>query len=134
MDGKTLRGARAGDGRAVHVLAAMLAGTRTVVGQREIAHKPNEITAFAPLLDGLDRTGVLVSADALRGARSVFRGSRRWRLGLLWSVAQGGKSAWSVTWRGDDAKRAQERQSVGVETGLVGGLAQESSDGVVGQQ
>lgn len=27
MDGKTLRGARAGEGRAVHLLAAMLAGT-----------------------------------------------------------------------------------------------------------
>ncbi|MGH3832960.1 MAG: ISAs1 family transposase, partial [Pseudonocardiaceae bacterium] len=65
VDGKTLRGAKAGDGRAVHVLAAMLAGTRTVLSQREIPQKTNEITAFAPLLDGLDLTGVLVSADAL---------------------------------------------------------------------
>jgi hypothetical protein len=42
VDGKTLRGARAGDGRAVHLLAAMLAGTRTVVAQREITHKTND--------------------------------------------------------------------------------------------
>lgn len=73
IDGKTLRGAKAGDGRAVHVLAAMLAGPRTVVAQREIAHKTNEITAFAPLLDGLDLTGVLVSADALHTQRAHAR-------------------------------------------------------------
>jgi predicted transposase YbfD/YdcC len=73
VDGKTLRGAKAGDGRAVHVLAAMLAGTRIVVAQREIAHKTNEITAFAPLLDGLDLTGMLVSADALHTQRAHAR-------------------------------------------------------------
>jgi hypothetical protein len=39
VDGMTLRGAKAGDGRAVHVLAAMLAGPRTVPSPREIAHK-----------------------------------------------------------------------------------------------
>jgi hypothetical protein len=50
VDGKTLRGARAGDGPAVHMLAAMLGGTRTVLAQREIAHKTNETTAFAPPL------------------------------------------------------------------------------------
>ncbi|MFY9808430.1 MAG: ISAs1 family transposase [Pseudonocardiaceae bacterium] len=73
VDGKTLRGARAGDGRAVHVLAAMLAGTRTVIAQREIARETNEITAFAPLLDWLDLTGVLVSADALHTPRAHAR-------------------------------------------------------------
>jgi hypothetical protein len=31
----------------VHVLAAMLARSRTVIAQREIAAKTNEITAFA---------------------------------------------------------------------------------------
>jgi hypothetical protein len=48
VDGKTLRGARAGDGRAVHVLAAMLSETRAVVAQREIAHKTNEVRREAP--------------------------------------------------------------------------------------
>lgn len=73
VDGKTLRGARAGDGRAVHVLTAMLAGDRAVIAQREIAHKTNEITAFAPLLDALDLTGMLVSADALHTQRAHAR-------------------------------------------------------------
>ncbi len=73
VDGKTLRGARAGDGRAVHLLAAMLAGTRAVLAQREISHKTNEITAFAPLLDGLDLSGMWVSADALHTQRDHAR-------------------------------------------------------------
>jgi predicted transposase YbfD/YdcC len=73
VDGKTLRGARVGDGRAVHVLAAMLGETRTVVAQREIAHKTNEITAFAPLLKDLDLTGVLVTADAMHTQRAHAR-------------------------------------------------------------
>ena len=73
VDGKTLRGARAGDGRAVHVLAAMLADDRAVLAQREIPHKTNEITAFAPLLDELDLTGVLVSADAMHTQRAHAR-------------------------------------------------------------
>jgi predicted transposase YbfD/YdcC len=73
VDGKTLRGAKAGDGRAVHVLAAMLDGTRTVVAQREIAHKTNEITAFAPLLDDLDLAGALVTADAMHTQRAHAR-------------------------------------------------------------
>jgi predicted transposase YbfD/YdcC len=73
VDGKTIRGARAGDGRAVHVLAAMLAGSRTVIAQREIAAKTNEITAFAPLLAEQDLSGVLVSADALHTQRAHAR-------------------------------------------------------------
>lgn len=73
VDGKTIRGARAGDGRAVHVLAAMLAGSRTVIAQREIAAKTNEITTFAPLLAEQDLSGVLVSADALHTQRAHAR-------------------------------------------------------------
>jgi DDE_Tnp_1-associated len=81
VDGKTLRGAKTGDGRAVHLLAAMLAGSRAVLAPREIPHKTNDITAFAPLLDGLDLSGMLVTADALHTqrahARSAITGSLR---------------------------------------------------------
>lgn len=73
MDGTTVRGSRAGDRRAVHVLAAMLAGSRAVVAQREIAAKTTESTAFAPLLEGQDLTGMLVSADALPPQRAHAR-------------------------------------------------------------
>ena len=69
VDGKTLRGARAptrGDGRPVHLLAAMEHATRAVLAQRQVGGAPEEVTAFAPLLDGLDLAEVVVTTDALQ--------------------------------------------------------------------
>ena len=69
VDGKTLRGAhpaRPGDGRPPHLLAAMDHTTRQMLTQRQVAGAPEEVPAFAPLLDGLDLSGVVVSADALQ--------------------------------------------------------------------
>jgi len=68
VDGKTLRGARAagGDGRPVHLLAAMDHATRQVLAQRQVAGAPEEVPAFAPLLEPLDLAGVVVTADALQ--------------------------------------------------------------------
>ena len=61
IDGKTLRGARDGDGKAPHLLAAYDVGTGTVLGQDDVGVKTNEITCFAPLLqailDGRARRG-----------------------------------------------------------------------------
>jgi predicted transposase YbfD/YdcC len=50
----------------VHLLAAMDHATRTVLAQREVPGAPGEVPAFAPLLAGLDLTGVVVTADALQ--------------------------------------------------------------------
>ena len=69
VDGKTARGARVGDGRAVHLLAALQHGDGVVLGQRVVDGKSNEITAFAPLLDSIDITGVIITADALHTQR-----------------------------------------------------------------
>jgi predicted transposase YbfD/YdcC len=68
VDGKTLRGAHpaGGDGRPPHLLAAMDHTTRQVLAQRQVAGAPEEVPAFAPLLDGLDLAGVVVTADALQ--------------------------------------------------------------------
>jgi predicted transposase YbfD/YdcC len=68
VDGKTLRGAHPpeGDGRPVHLLAAMEHATRAVLAQRQVGGAPEEVTAFAPLLDGLDLAGTVVTADALQ--------------------------------------------------------------------
>jgi predicted transposase YbfD/YdcC len=68
VDGKTLRGARraGGDGRPVHLLAAMDHQSRTVLAQHQVGGAPEEVPAFAPLLDGLDLAGVVVTADALQ--------------------------------------------------------------------
>jgi predicted transposase YbfD/YdcC len=88
VDGKTARGARRVDGRAVHLLGALDHATGVVLGQTEVDTKTNEITAFVPLLERPDRThplaGAVITADALhtqqrharwlhsRGAHYVF--------------------------------------------------------------
>jgi predicted transposase YbfD/YdcC len=88
VDGKTARGARSGDGRAVHLLGALDHARGVVLGQTEVDHKTNEITAFVPLLERIDRACPLaetvITADALhtqheharwlrdRGAHYVF--------------------------------------------------------------
>ncbi|MCK2214777.1 ISAs1 family transposase [Actinomadura sp. ATCC 31491] len=64
VDGKTLRGSRTPDG-VIHLLAATRHDTQTVVAQRQVEAKSNEIPAFTPLLSHLDLTGVVVTADAL---------------------------------------------------------------------
>jgi predicted transposase YbfD/YdcC len=69
VDGKTARGARTAGGRAVHLLAALDHGDGVVLGQRVVDGKSNEITAFAPLLDGIDLTCVVVTADAMHTQR-----------------------------------------------------------------
>ncbi|MFE3991565.1 hypothetical protein ACFXPW_07685 [Streptomyces goshikiensis] len=50
VDGKTVRGSRA-DGHAVHPLAAALHDSQTVIVQRQVAAKSNEILAFVALLE-----------------------------------------------------------------------------------
>ena len=68
VDGKTVRGAHPpdGDGRPVHLLAAMEHATRAVLAQRQVGGAPEEVTAFAPLLAGLDLAEVVVTTDALQ--------------------------------------------------------------------
>jgi len=57
LDGKTVRGARGKDGKAPHLLAAMITGARAVIAQKDTDAKTNEITQVRPLLDGTDITG-----------------------------------------------------------------------------
>jgi len=70
VDGKTVRGARDGDGNQVHLFAALSHDTGIVLAQRQIPAKTNEITEFQALLEDLDLTGVVVTADALHTQRS----------------------------------------------------------------
>jgi predicted transposase YbfD/YdcC len=73
VDGKAVRGARQVNSRAVHLLAAMLHDAPTVLAQRDVAHKTNEITQLKPLLDPLDLTGWVVTLDALHCQRRTAR-------------------------------------------------------------
>jgi predicted transposase YbfD/YdcC len=70
VDGKTLRGARLADGRQVHLLSALDTSTGIVLAQVTVDTKSNEIPAFTPLLDAVERllgslTGILFVADAM---------------------------------------------------------------------
>ncbi len=73
LDGKTVRGAKAGDGKAPHLLAAMICGARAVIAQRDVDQKTNEITQVKPLLDGMDISGALVTADAMHVQKETAR-------------------------------------------------------------
>ncbi|MFL6111330.1 MAG: ISAs1 family transposase [Catenulispora sp.] len=69
VDGKAVRGAKDADGKAPHLVAAVRHDSGTVAGQRAVDVKSNEITAFAPLLDTIDITGMTITADALHTQR-----------------------------------------------------------------
>jgi hypothetical protein len=70
VDGKTVRGAKDGDGKAPHLLAAYDVNAGAVLGQDGVDGKTNEITCFVPLLqailDGRARRGHDASGDAGR--------------------------------------------------------------------
>jgi predicted transposase YbfD/YdcC len=71
VDGKALRGTRhaSADGQAVHLLAVADQATSAVLGQVSVDGKTNEITQFKPLLEDMDLTGAVVTADALHTQR-----------------------------------------------------------------
>ena len=73
LDGKTVRGARTKDGKAPHLLAAMICGARAVLAQKDVDQKTNEITQVKPLLDDVDITGALVTADAMHVQKETVR-------------------------------------------------------------
>lgn len=74
VDGKTLRGTvpRTG-GAGVHLLAALTHHGGTVAAQRLVAIGTSEIAWFAPLLDPINLTGVVLTADALHTVRDHAR-------------------------------------------------------------
>ena len=73
LDGKTVRGAKAGGAKAPHLLAAMITGARAVLAQRDVDQKTNEITQVKPLLDDIGIAGALVTADALHVQKETAR-------------------------------------------------------------
>ena len=71
VDGKAVRGTRhsSSDGQAVHLLGVIDQQARAVLAQAAVDGKTNEITQFAPLLEDLDITGAVITADALHTQR-----------------------------------------------------------------
>jgi len=71
LDGKSLRGARDGAGNLTHLLSALCQQTGTVLGQLPVGAKTNEIPVLAKLLDTMDITGAVITADALHTQRGT---------------------------------------------------------------
>ena len=65
VDGKTLRGSGHGGEDRRHLLAAFDHGHGVVLGQVDVGAKTNEIPLFTALLDRIQITGAVITADAL---------------------------------------------------------------------
>ena len=65
VDGKTLRSSGRHHATPVHLLAAMDHTSHAVLGQADVDHTTNEIARFRPLLERLDLSAAVITADAL---------------------------------------------------------------------
>ena len=73
IDGKTLRGSADADAKAVHLMAALLHDEAVVTAQVAVPGKTNEIPCAKVLLDPLDLSGAVVTADALHTQHETAR-------------------------------------------------------------
>jgi predicted transposase YbfD/YdcC len=69
VDGKTLRGSGHGGGDSRHLLAAFDHAHGVVLGQVDVGAKTNEIPMFTALLEPIEITGAVITADALHAQR-----------------------------------------------------------------
>ena len=69
VDGKTLRGSGHGSDDSRHLLAAFDHGHGVVLGQVDVGAKTNEIPLFSALLDRIQITGAVITADAMHAQR-----------------------------------------------------------------
>ncbi len=69
VDGKTLRGSASGADPGDHLLAALDHAHGAVLGQVEVGAKTDEIPMFPLLLDRIDITGAVITADAMHAQR-----------------------------------------------------------------
>jgi len=65
IDGKTLRGSKAGGNKPLHIISAWATEQNLTLGQRLVDGKSNEITAIPPLLKMLELKGAIVTIDAM---------------------------------------------------------------------
>jgi predicted transposase YbfD/YdcC len=71
FDGKTLRGAKDAAGNLVHLLAGLCQSSGAVLAQIAVGAKTSEIPMLRTLLDTLDITGAVITADALHCQRET---------------------------------------------------------------
>ena len=73
IDGKTLKGSRRLDDKAIHVLCAFATELSAVIGDLIVAPDENEITAAMVLLKGLPLEGRIITGDAIFAQREICR-------------------------------------------------------------
>jgi hypothetical protein len=71
LDGKTLKGSRRLDAKAIHILSAFATGLSAVVGELTVEPDHNEITAAMVLLKGLPLDGAIITGDAIFTQREI---------------------------------------------------------------
>lgn len=74
LDGKTLRGATDTQGHQPHLLAALVGArpsTAVIAAQTDVGVKTNEVPMAQTVLDQIDLTGTLVTADALHTVKAT---------------------------------------------------------------
>jgi hypothetical protein len=86
IDGKTLRGSRRHDAKALHVLSAFATELSAVVGDLVVEPDQNEITAALALLEGLPLEGTIITGDAIFCQRQICRHIRDEKGHYLFSV------------------------------------------------
>jgi hypothetical protein len=73
IDGKTLKGSRRLDAKAIHVLSAFATDLSAVIGDLTVEPDQNEITAAMVLLKGLPLDGAIITGDAIFTQREICR-------------------------------------------------------------
>ena len=73
IDGKTLRGSRRLDAKALHVLSAFAVELGAVVGDLVVEPDQNEITAAMALIKELPLDGAVITGDAIFCQREICR-------------------------------------------------------------
>ncbi len=77
IDGKAVKGAIGTDGQIPYLLAAATHQNSTVIAERLIGAKTNEVPEFAPLLRGLPLGGWVLTIDAAHTVRAHAHSRRR---------------------------------------------------------
>jgi hypothetical protein len=73
IDGKTLKGSRRLDAKALHVVSAFATQLSCVIGDLAVAPDQNEITAALALLKELSLEGSVITGDAIFCQREICR-------------------------------------------------------------
>ena len=71
VDGKTIRGSGNSEHKAYHVVSAFVAENQITLGEIVVEEKSNEIKAVPELLDIIDVSGDIVTADAMSCQKEI---------------------------------------------------------------